>query len=278
MRLRFFSLVLTLLATLVLAGGCAPHDAKLFTPEVEDRDYRRGKELLRQDRNQEALAAFLKVISERGEGAPESHLEAAILYQKQIKDPISAIYHYRKFRELKPNSQQAELVRQQIEAATREFARTLPAQPLENQALRADTYDAIDRLQRENLLLKEQLTAARQRLLEANRNSGGTIAIIDTNSDNLIPLRPVMVDTTPAVTPPPSRTVTPAATPAPVPPRVADNVGMRRHIVVKGDTLSSLAQRYYSNRSRWRDIYAANRDVMPSEDALSIGMTLKIPQ
>ena len=51
----------------------------------------------------------------------------------------------------------------------------------------------------------------------------------------------------------------------------------RTHTVIKGDTLFSLAQRYYGNRSRWRDIYAANRDVLPSENALRIGMELKIP-
>jgi nucleoid-associated protein YgaU len=48
--------------------------------------------------------------------------------------------------------------------------------------------------------------------------------------------------------------------------------------VGKGDTLFSLAQRYYGNKSRWRDIYAANRDVMKSEGDLRIGMEVKIPQ
>lgn len=280
MWFRFCSLLLTALALSVLAGGCAPRDATAFTPEVEDRDYRRGKELLRQDRNQEALAAFLKVIEQRGEGAPESHLEAAILYQKEIKDPIAAIYHYRKYRELKPNSQQADLVRQQIAAATREFARTLPAQPLENQAIRADVYDTIDRLQRENLLLKEQLSEARQALLDAARNRGGTIAVVESGQPELMPVRPVPVDSVPA--PPPVNTTVIAPRPPTAPTAVnppAQTAGAyRRHVVVRGDTLFSLAQRYYGNRSRWRDIYAANRDVMASENALSIGMELKIPQ
>ncbi len=282
MRISPRFLLLPFFALLLLASGCAPRDAKEFTPEVEDSDYRRGKEMLRQDRNQDALSAFLKVIEERGEGAPESHLEAAILYQKQIKDPIAAIYHYRKFRELKPNSQQADLVRQQIEAATREFARSLPAQPLENQAIRSDVYDSIDRLQRENLMLKEQLTEARQALLDATRNMSGTMAVIDSNSSQaLVPVRAVPVDN-PAPSPqtPVQPTMVPTRQPTPVAatPPTPQASGMRRHTVVKGDTLFSLAQRYYGNQSRWRDIYAANRDVMPSQNSLSIGMELKIPQ
>ena len=65
-----------------------------------------------------------------------------------------------------------------------------------------------------------------------------------------------------------------AVTTAPEP--VAGN--QRRHKIVKGDTLFSLAQKYYGNRSRWRDIYTANRDLMKSEGDLRIGMEIKIPQ
>jgi nucleoid-associated protein YgaU len=52
----------------------------------------------------------------------------------------------------------------------------------------------------------------------------------------------------------------------------------RHHTVVRGDTLFSLAQKFYGNRSRWRDIYAANRGILASENSpLKIGMDLKIP-
>ncbi len=52
----------------------------------------------------------------------------------------------------------------------------------------------------------------------------------------------------------------------------------RKHIVSRGDTLMSISLRYYGSRTRWREIYAVNRDVLPSESALKIGMELKIPQ
>jgi nucleoid-associated protein YgaU len=74
-----------------------------------------------------------------------------------------------------------------------------------------------------------------------------------------------------------------AATRQPTPPATTTttrptNGSYRRVTVGKGDTLFSLAQRYYGNRSRWRDIYAANRDVMKSESDLRLGMEIKIPQ
>jgi nucleoid-associated protein YgaU len=62
------------------------------------------------------------------------------------------------------------------------------------------------------------------------------------------------------------------------PARPAAAAAGRHHTVARGDTLFSMAQKYYGSRSRWRDIYAANRDVLPSEKTpLRIGMDLKIP-
>jgi nucleoid-associated protein YgaU len=72
----------------------------------------------------------------------------------------------------------------------------------------------------------------------------------------------------------------PEESPAQAPARETRPVGpaVRRHTVVKGDTLFNLAQRYYGNRSRWRDIFAANRDVLSSENSpLKIGTEIKIP-
>ena len=310
MRSRLSSvLFISLLAAVpLLHTGCGPQSVMPFTAEVDDPDYRRGKELLRMGREQEALAQFLKVIDQRGrndrEGAAESHLEAGILYQKHIKDPIAAIYHYRRYREMRPNSEQSKLVLQSIEACIREFARTLPAQPMDNQVDRTDLMDTIDRLQRENLQLKEQLAAARAAVLETTRQNasatgaGGTGEIGFPPTPPLEPSQggaamdepaggpveysaPVAVVPVPAAPTPTPRPGTPAPT-APAtsaPPPAAPPAGAaRRHVVAKGDTLMSISLRYYGNRSRWRDILAANRDVLPGETALKIGMELKIPQ
>jgi tetratricopeptide (TPR) repeat protein len=303
MRRRLSTLVLfsALAAVTLVHTGCGPQTVMPFTAEVDDPDYRRGKELLRMGREQEALAQFLKVIDQRGGAAAESHLEAGILYHKRIEDPIAAIYHYRRYRELRPNTDQSRLVLQSIEACIRDFARKLPAQPLDNQAQdRTDLIDTLDRLQRENLQLKEQLVAARAAVLDASRL--GTANNLGNESSGA-PLEPSQGFMTDAPGMPPSRgapqpeysapvgvvPVTPVnpgsaqsspppqtpvvTTPPPTPP-----ANMRRHVVVKGDTLISIARRYYGNPSRWRDIHAANRDQMPTESSLRIGMELRIPQ
>lgn len=285
-RLPTVILVSALAAVPFLHTGCEPRSAMPYTAEIDDPDYRRGKELLRMGREAEAQAIFLKVIDQRGGAAPESHLDAAILYQQNVKDPIAAIYHYRRYRELRPNAEQSKLALQRIEACIREFARTLPAQPLDNQEDRTVMIDAIDRLQRENLQLKEQLAGARAAVLDSSRqaasNDGGfgfpggepsqgnfiTDAPGGVQPEYAAPVGVVPVPTPPA----------PAQTTPPVPPPTAPAASVRRHTVARGDTLMSISLRYYGTRSRWRDILAANRDVLSSETALQIGMQLKIPQ
>lgn len=315
MRRRLSSLFLfSALAALPLVHtGCGPTSVMPYTAEVDDPDYRRGKELLRMGREQEALSTFLKVVDQRGGAAPESHLDAAILYQQHVKDPIAAIYHYRRYRELRPNTDQAKLALQRIESCIRDFAKTLPGQPLDNQVERTDLIDTVDRLQRENLQLKEQLAAARAAVLDASRTAGlansgaGPDAsvslpvepsqggfVTDPSGGNpppsrvapqpeysapvgVVPVAPV----NPAPATPPAVPFTPAprpATPTPQPAPAQPAASARKHVVAKGDTLMSISLRYYGNRSRWRDIFAANRDQLPTESSLRIGMELRIPQ
>jgi len=261
------------LAIGLLLAACEPRGGAPLGAEIDEPDFRDGQRLVKQGRNQEALAAYLRVIEKRGDAAPESHLEAGIICLQQIKDPIAAIYHFRKYLERQPNSPQAPQVRGLVESAKREFARTLPANPLENQSERLDMIEQLSRLQRENEQLKAELAMGRGNPAPAptalNQMRVPTDGV-------LLPSRPVE-DVSP-ISIAPEESPPPAATRAAPPTRPdAATTAVRRHTVAKGDTLFSLAQRYYNNRARWRDIYEANRDVMPNENSLQIGMELRIP-
>ena len=50
-----------------------------------------------------------------------------------------------------------------------------------------------------------------------------------------------------------------------------------RHTVQEGETLFSLANRYYGDKERFIEIYQVNRETLRSPDALTPGMTLTIP-
>jgi nucleoid-associated protein YgaU len=53
--------------------------------------------------------------------------------------------------------------------------------------------------------------------------------------------------------------------------------GQRTYTVVKGDTLSAIAQREYGAAGKWKAIYEANRDKISNPDLIQPGQVLTIP-
>jgi len=79
---------------------------------------------------------------------------------------------------------------------------------------------------------------------------------------------------------PPSSSVEPGLWASSVPPHdagVAAAGEVRSHRVRQGETLYSLATRYYGSGREWRRIADANRDRLPAPEKLSVGIELRIP-
>ncbi len=287
MHLRSLLLGSAALLALAAGPGCGG-DTTSLSSEVDDSSYRDGQQMERQGRWDEALAAYLKVIDRRGDSAPESNLDAGLIYLNHIKDPIYAIYYFRRYLELEPNSKQAVYVKGLIDAAKREFALALPGQPTAGQADHQGTEDLLGQMQRENDELKAENAALR---------AGAPVPVLHSSAIDIASITPPRAPAQDA--PEPSSSASPISlapaeqgggsttsaisdapqedAPArPAPP--ASSAGARHHTVARGDTLFSLSQKYYGTRSKWRDIYAANRDLLPSEKSpLKIGTDLKIP-
>jgi len=169
----------------------------------------------------------------------KAHLELGQLCDEKLGDPIAAIYHYRQFLELDPNSEHRQMVEGYIDRAKLALAAKLPS------SNGADPAELM-RLQMENSTL-------RARVAELER-AATTVPPLSNPSPALPP--PAVVASNIPTTPTPS---------------------VRTHIVQKGDTLQSLALRYYGTRSAWEKIFAANRTILSSKDHLKIGQQLVIP-
>lgn len=56
-----------------------------------------------------------------------------------------------------------------------------------------------------------------------------------------------------------------------------DAQGTPQYCVGEGDTLGTIAQRHLGRFARWEEIYNLNRDQLKTQDALKLGMILKMP-
>ncbi len=282
---------LTVLAFGLAGAGCGPGESLGLSAETDDAAYREGQQLVKQGRPQEALSTFLRVIARRGEASPESHLEAGLIYKQHIKDPIAAIYHFRKYLEQQPNSRQAPLVRQQIEAAKRDFGRTLPNQPLDSREVRLDGFDQRERLERENEQLRNELATLRGLSGSAPTSLGSVPRGATAESVDARLPAPAAADEASAITlapianrePEPSTDFQTPANAAGLRGKAStpSAAGGRRHTVAAKDSLYAIAKKYYgaATNARVQSLIEANRDVLPAgaSTPLKEGMTLKIP-
>jgi tetratricopeptide (TPR) repeat protein len=282
---------LTVLAFGLVGAGCGPGESLGLSAETDDAAYREGQQLVKQGRPQEALSTFLRVIARRGEASPESHLEAGLIYKQHIKDPIAAIYHFRKYLEQQPNSRQAPLVRQQIEAAKRDFGRTLPNQPLDSREVRLDGFDQRERLERENEQLRNELATLRGLSGSAPTTLGSVPRGATAESVDARLPAPAAADEVSAITLAPIANREPEpSTDFQTPANAAGSrgkalapsaAGGRRHTVAAKDSLYAIAKKYYgaATNARVQSLIEANRDVLPAgaSTPLKEGMTLKIP-
>ena len=120
-------------ATLALLAlnSCGPSGPVIH--EEDDPAFDRGRSYLKVGKEEQALDEFLSVTRRMVE-CPKSHLEAGrlLLSLESRKDPVSSIYHFRRYLLLKPESREASKVKQLIVSAEREIIRDLPGKPYED--------------------------------------------------------------------------------------------------------------------------------------------------
>ncbi len=269
---RFRRLWRWLFVLLALAlAGCP--EAERLVDETDERAYRRGKSLVREGRHNEALSAFLSVIENR-RAAPESHLEAGLIYLHEVGDPIAAIYHFRKYLEFMPSSDQSELVRERILTAQREFARQLPGATFASATERLDLADKVRQLREANDELRQDLANTRGRAQRAERELTRVAAALEEArraAEDGREVAPIIIQSLTAAQETEERRRRPSNT------GEETTAAPSTYVVRPGDTLSRISQHVYGTSGRWTEIFEANRDRLPSPNALQVGQELIIP-
>lgn len=258
---------LCLVALAFFISGCVqpPGDEIM---ESDLASFRNGEDYLRQGRHDQALSSFLKVV-ETTPIAPESHLNLGSLYLRRARDPILAIYHFKQYLKFKPASRQAPMVKELINTAKKEFARTFPANLFDAELERIDMLDVIEKKDSEILALKKELARLKAesntlsiRLKEAQArapsfSSSDAPVVIQQRRVQPMP-RSNLLGTNQTVNPPASEL-------------------QKIYTVEPGDTVIVISRRVYGTPDRYKEIYEANKDIMPDMNTLQVGWKLRIP-
>ena len=205
--------------------------------EIEEPLFAEAQRCLRMDRTDEAFQLLNRLVEKRKAPCPETHFQLGQLSVKS--DPIGAIYHFQRYLSQTTDGTRSKIAMQLIETAKKEFARTLP---LGNRTAETPEYirltEVLKQMREENARLKAQL--AQTRLSHA-------------------PAKEAM-----------KNTVVSATTPS-------EASRERTYVVQYDDSLSKISLKMYGSAVKWKLIYEANRDILPSANSLKIGMKLRIP-
>ena len=205
--------------------------------EIEEPLFAEAQQCLRTDRTDEAFQLLSRLVEERRKPCPETHFQLGQLSVKS--DPISAIYHFQRYLSQTTDGARSKIAMQLIETAKKEFARTLP---LGNRTAETPEYirltEVLKQMREENARLKAQLAQTRLSYAPAKEAVKNTVVSATTPSEA-------------------SRE--------------------RTYVVQYDDSLSKISLKMYGSAVKWKLIYEANRDILPSANSLKIGMKLRIP-
>jgi tetratricopeptide (TPR) repeat protein len=230
----------------------------------QEVNYLRAKKFNDQQDFQAAAEFYKKTLAVNPDFA-KAHLEMGLLSDEKLGDPIAAIYHYRRYLELKPDSEKRQLVEDFIERARLSLAAKLP---------QSSTIDPgeLGRLQTDKAALLQENAMLRSRVAELEKATTVAATAVEPPSVSVPPTGMILNSS-------PAPNVVMAAVPI-IPlnePPPVDPGRVHTYVVQKGDTLQSLALRYYGTRSAWEKIYQANRSGLPSKNQLKVGQQLLIP-
>lgn len=232
-----------LLCAAAFVSGCG--DAgRLDSAELEVKKVGQALALVQAGQPDKA-AELLGRVLESDPGLARVHLELAIILHEVDKDYVGALYHYRRYLLLRPESEKTNMIEERMRLARQMLAAGVVGTDKVSAA-------RIEELEKENARIKSRINKLESDLEKAREISRVAIGSVQaTNSvDNPDAGRPGTTE---------------------------EDGGINLYTVKRGDSLSSIAARVYKDATRWDQIYEANRKELESSNDLKIGQVLIIP-
>jgi len=276
-RNRAAFLALVGFALLLGLNACGPTASRSDQQDEKNPYFMKAKKMYQSHDYKEAVK-FYQMALEQDPNNAAAHLELGLLYEDKLQDYAYAIYHYRRYLELRPTAEKADLVKQFVDRSQLAFASSVAHSPL-------DSGEEIARLRQESSNLLQQV----EYLSKSNQELQQKLAKVSRAPDETQPVQVVTqfvvaannsnqnsgtANLTPPVTNKPPTHVTSSTTAA------SNTSRPRTYVVQPHDTLSAISQKMYGRRDKWQLIYSANKSVVgpPPIYRLKVGQTITIPK
>jgi len=191
------------------------------------------------------------------DGSPKSapyHYQLALIYDDKLKDPVSALHHFRRFLKMSEDEPRKKEVVEYVKRIELIIATRASDAGIVTKREAA-------RLRNDNLKLEETVRLLRDEITVLKRKPDPASAKASASPKK--PDRDAQGFSTNPTT------------------RAAEQkVGAetKTYTVQKGDTLASIARRFYNSPQRWKDIADANQNQLQGSVNLKVGQTLIIPK
>ncbi len=192
------------------------------------------------------------------DGTPKTadvHYKMALIFDDKLKDPVSALHHYRRYLKMTDSTALKEEVEGYIERIELVLATRAADGGLMTKREAARIKNENLKLAEEKTELKKEIAKLEKDLKEERKKPKAVVAKAEAVRDR-------------------AGFSTDAKTAA-AEKRIGSET--KRYTVQKGDTLASLARRFYEDPQRWKDIADANYNSLNGGVNLQVGQVLVIP-
>jgi len=237
--LRFAGLLLLVL----LPGACSRLDLSGDRQATLQKHLERAKGLYEARDYQGAVAAYEELLRFEPQHS-DAHFQIGLIYDRNLNDHLNAAYHYQRYVQAPgADSGKIGLARGFLENAKLQLAASIPHAGNQGSP-------ELVRLRSENAALHRQVDELKREMVGLRAKSLQTARVEEPK-------------------PPAPSTLTPPIEPKPQAPS-------RTWTVRKGDGIQAIAEKVYGDRSKWRDIVAANPKIT-DPNVLTPGQVLVLP-
>ena len=251
----------TVVRKFILIAGCAVFMTSCGPKNERAHPlFKKAEHCVNNSEYQAAVNNYEKYLKVNPDSAV-THYKLAELYSDNLDKPFYAVFHFREFLKLKPNSPDRDIIQTWIEAGEKKFAKKISERDPSS-----ITVKEIEKLQEYNEKYRDYLIKLKNQNAKLRKRLSGVVVLKTSRQIN-----------------PSNNKTTEVSDHSDVLDEslLTDDIDLdiqQIYTVKQGDSLSQISREVYGSSKHYRIIFNANRDSMTTEASLKIGQKLKIPK